>query len=136
MVGWLVGWLVGWSRIVPIIYIFITIYHACVHFLSKIYTPILPQSGVIVKRKIFRGFGRIFGCDYLSAFACRILSESVGIFSRVSSSICIAYISILCYYYLTDSVCMPWQVRYFFKVRVCCRASITLRKVRINCDRK
>ena len=51
------GWLV--ARIVPIIYIFITIYHACVHFLSKIYILILPQSGVIVKRKIFRGFGRI-----------------------------------------------------------------------------
>ena len=63
--GWLVGCLVGWlvARIVPIIYIFITIYHACVHFLSKIYIPILPQTGVIVKRKIFRGFGRIFRCS-------------------------------------------------------------------------
>ena len=45
--GWLVGWLV--ARIMPIIYIFITICHACVHFLSKIYIPILPQTGVIVK---------------------------------------------------------------------------------------
>ena len=41
------GWLV--ARIVPIIYIFITIYHACVHFLSKIYIPILPQTRAIVK---------------------------------------------------------------------------------------
>ena len=68
------GWLV--ARIVPIIYIFITIYHACVHFLSKIYILILPQSGVIVKRKIFRGFGRIFGCDYLLGSR---LSNFVGI---------------------------------------------------------
>ncbi len=45
-------------------YIFVTISHDCVHFLSKIYTPIIPQSGVIVKRKIFRGFGRIFGKDF------------------------------------------------------------------------
>ena len=45
--GWLVGWLV--ARIVPIIYIFVAIYHTCVHFLSKIYIPILPQSEVIVK---------------------------------------------------------------------------------------
>ena len=92
--GWLVGWLV--ARIVPIIYILVTIYHNCVHFLSKIYIPILPQTGVIVKRKIFRGFGRILGCDYLSAFACRILSESVGNFFGVISSICIAFIPILC----------------------------------------
>ena len=74
--GWLVGWLV--ARIVPIIYIFITIYHACVHFLSKFYTPILPQSEVIVKRKIFRGFGRIFRCAwFLLSFVefCRNPSE-------------------------------------------------------------
>ena len=66
LVGWLVAWLVGWlvARIVPIIYILVTIYHNCVHFLSKIYILILPQSGVIVKRKIFRGFGRIFGKDF------------------------------------------------------------------------
>ena len=62
LVGWLVGWLV--ARTVPIIYIYITIYHARVHLLSRIYIPILPQSGVIVKRKIFRGFGRIFGKDF------------------------------------------------------------------------
>ena len=59
LVGWLVGWLV--ARIVPITYIFVAIYHYCVHFLSKIYIPILPQSGAIVKCKFFRGFGRIFG---------------------------------------------------------------------------
>ena len=45
--GWLVGWLV--ARTVPIIYIFVTISHARVHLLSKIYIPILPQTGVIVK---------------------------------------------------------------------------------------
>ena len=49
------------ARIVPTIYILVTIYHNCVHFLSKIYILILPQSEVIVKRKIFRGFGRILG---------------------------------------------------------------------------
>ena len=57
-------------------YIFVTIYHIRVHFLSRIYTPIIPQTGVIVKRKIFRGFGRIFGCDYLLCFR---LSNFVGI---------------------------------------------------------
>ena len=62
LVGWLVGWLV--ARIMPIIYILVTIYHARVHLLSRIYIPILPQSGVIVKRKIFRGFGRILGKDF------------------------------------------------------------------------
>ena len=72
----------------------------------------------------------------VSALVCRILSESIGNSFDVNSSILLAYISILCYYYLTDSVCMPWQVRYFFKVRVRCRASVTLRKVRINYDRK
>ena len=40
----------------------------------------------------------------VSAFVCRILSESVGIFFVVNSSIWIVFISILCYYYLTDSV--------------------------------
>ena len=49
--GWLVGWLV--ARIVPIIYILVTFYHNCVHFLSKIYIPILPQSEVIVKGQFF-----------------------------------------------------------------------------------
>ena len=47
MVGWLVGWLV--ARIVPIIYILVTIYHNCVHFLSKIYILIIPQTEAIVK---------------------------------------------------------------------------------------
>ena len=60
--GWLVGWLV--ARIVPIIYILVTIYHNCVHFLSKIYTPILPQSEVIVKWYFFRSCGRIFRCAW------------------------------------------------------------------------
>ena len=47
--GWLGGWLVGWlvARIMPIIYILVTIYHNCVHFLSKIYISILPQSEVM-----------------------------------------------------------------------------------------
>ena len=68
------GWLV--ARIVPIIYIFVTISHARVHLLSKIYIPILPQSEVIVKCKFFREFGRIFRCDYLLCFR---LSNFVGI---------------------------------------------------------
>ena len=135
MVGWLVGWLV--ARIVPIIYILVTIYHNCVRFLSKIYIPILPQSGVIVKRKIFRGFGRIFWCDYLSAFACRILSESVGIFFELNSSIFLVFVSILCYYYLTDSVCPPWQFRYFFfRIRVMLPRERNSWKARTNYDRK
>ena len=43
----LYGWLV--ASFMPIIYIFVTISHACVHFLSRIYTPIIPQTVVIVK---------------------------------------------------------------------------------------
>ena len=56
-----VGWLVGCKNYAKFLY-FCNLFPFCALFLSKIYIPILPQSGVIVKRKIFRGFGRIFGC--------------------------------------------------------------------------
>ena len=49
----------------------------------------------------------------IRTLASRILSESVGIFSETYSSICIVFISILCYYFLTDSVYTLWHVRYF-----------------------
>ena len=52
------------ARTVPIIYIFIIIYYVRVHFLSKIYIPILPQSEVIVKWYFFRSCGRIFRCAW------------------------------------------------------------------------
>ena len=126
MVGWLVGWLVGCKNRANYL-----------HFYN--YLPCLrtfPFQNLRIYHTAIRNHCKVRFLDLMGkflgvvifTFACRNLSESVGIFSIVNSSICIAYISILCYYYLTDSVCMPWQVRYFFKVRVCCRASITLGK--------
>ena len=73
----------------------------------------------------------------VSALVCRILSESVGNFFGVISSICIAFISILCYYQFTDSVCPPWQFRYFFfRIRVMLPRERNSWKARTNYDRK
>ena len=73
----------------------------------------------------------------LFTFACRILSESVGIFLQVSSSILLVFISMLCYYQFTESVCPPWQFRYFFfRIRVMLPRERNSWKARTNYDRK
>ena len=74
--GWLVGWLVGWLQEPCQLFTFLHLFTitTCISF-PKIYIPILPQSGIIVKRNFFRGFGRIFGCDCLLLFVCRILQN-------------------------------------------------------------
>ena len=45
---------------------------------------------------------------------CRNTEKSVETFLNMNSSICIAFISIPCYYFLTDSVYTPWHVLYYF----------------------
>ena len=85
--GWLVGWLV--ARIMPVIYIFVAIYHICVHFLSTFYIPILPQSRAIVKWYFFRSCGRIFRCAwFLLSFVefCRKIFSIFPILSLAFSS--------------------------------------------------
>ena len=56
---WLVGWLQEPCQLFTFLHLFTIT--TCISF-PKIYIPILPQSGIIVKRNFLRGFGRIFGC--------------------------------------------------------------------------
>ena len=86
-VGWLVGWLV--ASFMPIIYIFVTIYHACVHFLSKIYTPILPQSEVIVKWFFLGVVGGFLGVSH-SPINSIIFASGHKSFGKIDiSSLCL-----------------------------------------------
>ena len=86
-VGWLVGWLV--ASFMPIIYIFVTISHACVHFLSKIYIPILPQSEVIVKCIFLEVVGRFLGVSH-SPINSIIFASGHKSFGKIDiSSLCL-----------------------------------------------
>ena len=120
------------ARIMPIAYIFCSHLHYCVHFLSIFYTPILPQSEVIVKWYFFRSCGRIFRwfAFLLSPVEfCRNFPEY-----KFQHMPCILFHIMLLLSYIFCMCAM--QVRYFFNVRVRCRASVALGKVRTNYDRK